>query len=110
MARLGRVVTEAIVHHYGRAEFLRRMSHPFWFQSFGAVMGMDWLRRSEHGWKGVPSGRTRANVILVADALGEFKINRKRRLAMCKKHSSEQGHRDTRSMQTHCPVLAGPVL
>src|ERR671932_2236690 len=42
MARLGRILTEAIVHHYGRDEFLRRLSHPFWFQSFGAVMGMDW--------------------------------------------------------------------
>jgi len=42
MARLGRVVVEAIVHHYGRHEFLRRLAHPFWFQSFGAVMGMDW--------------------------------------------------------------------
>jgi uncharacterized protein len=42
MARLGAVVTEAIVHHYGRDEFLRRIAHPFWFQSFGAVMGMDW--------------------------------------------------------------------
>ena len=42
MAALGRVMTEAIVHHYGRDELLRRLSHPFWFQSFGAVMGMDW--------------------------------------------------------------------
>jgi hypothetical protein len=42
MAALGRVMTEAIVLHFGRDEFLRRMSHPFWFQSFGAVMGMDW--------------------------------------------------------------------
>jgi len=42
MTRLGAVVAEAIVHHYGRDEFLRRLSHPFWFQSFGAVMGMDW--------------------------------------------------------------------
>jgi len=42
MARLGRVVVEAVVHHYGRDEFLRRLAHPFWFQSFGAVMGMDW--------------------------------------------------------------------
>ncbi len=42
MTRLGRVIAEAIVHHYGRDEFLRRLSHPFWFQSFGAVMGMDW--------------------------------------------------------------------
>jgi uncharacterized protein len=42
MVRLGTVLTEAIVHHYGRDEFLRRLAHPFWFQSFGAVMGMDW--------------------------------------------------------------------
>src|SRR5687768_2507076 len=42
MATLGAVMTQAIVHEYGRDEFLRRMSHPFWFQSFGAVMGMDW--------------------------------------------------------------------
>ncbi len=42
MTKLGAVITEAIVHHYGRDEFLRRLAHPFWFQSFGAVMGMDW--------------------------------------------------------------------
>jgi uncharacterized protein len=42
MTRLGTVITEAIVHHYGRDELLRRLAHPFWFQSFGAVMGMDW--------------------------------------------------------------------
>ena len=42
MSRLGRVVAEAIVHEYGRAELLRRLAQPFWFQSFGAVMGMDW--------------------------------------------------------------------
>jgi hypothetical protein len=42
MASLGRVVVEAVVQHYGRDELLRRLAHPFWFQSFGAVMGMDW--------------------------------------------------------------------
>ncbi|MBY3444770.1 DUF763 domain-containing protein [Rhizobium leguminosarum] len=42
MTRLGTLITEGIVHHYGRDEFLRRLAHPFWFQSFGAVMGMDW--------------------------------------------------------------------
>jgi hypothetical protein len=42
MSKLGAVVCQAIVHHYGREEFLRRLAHPFWFQSFGAVMGMDW--------------------------------------------------------------------
>ncbi len=42
MTHLGAVVSCAIVHHYGRDELLRRLAHPFWFQSFGAVMGMDW--------------------------------------------------------------------
>ncbi|TRL41916.1 DUF763 domain-containing protein [Rhizobium straminoryzae] len=42
MTRLGALITEAIVQHYGRDEFLGRMASPFWFQSFGAVMGMDW--------------------------------------------------------------------
>jgi len=42
MTRFGAVISQAIVHHYGRDELLRRLAHPFWFQSFGAVMGMDW--------------------------------------------------------------------
>jgi uncharacterized protein len=42
MARLGALIGQAIVHHYGRDELLSRLAHPFWFQSFGAVMGMDW--------------------------------------------------------------------
>lgn len=42
MTRLGAVMAQAIVHEYGRDELLRRLAHPFWFQSFGAVMGMDW--------------------------------------------------------------------
>jgi hypothetical protein len=42
MARLGAIIAQTIIHHYGREEFLRRLAHPFWFQSFGAVMGMDW--------------------------------------------------------------------
>jgi hypothetical protein len=42
MTSLGRVCTEAIVLHYGRGEMMRRLAHPFWFQSLGAVMGMDW--------------------------------------------------------------------
>src|SRR5437868_14330404 len=47
MTRLGAVISQTIVHHYGRDELLSRLAHPFWFQSFGAVMGMDW-RSEEH--------------------------------------------------------------
>ena len=42
MTKLGAAITETIVHHYGTSAFLSRLSDPFWFQAFGAVMGMDW--------------------------------------------------------------------
>ncbi len=42
MQRLGTAIVESILLHYGSAEFLSRLSDPFWFQAFGAVMGMDW--------------------------------------------------------------------
>src|ERR1700709_2085232 len=42
MAKLGLAVVETIVMDYGKDEVLRRLSDPVWFQSLGAVMGMDW--------------------------------------------------------------------
>ncbi|HPC39644.1 MAG TPA: DUF763 domain-containing protein [Spirochaetota bacterium] len=42
MARLGGAIVETIIAEYGSSEVLRRISDPFWFQAFGAVLGMDW--------------------------------------------------------------------
>lgn len=42
MGKLGLAITEALIAEYGKHEVLRRLSDPFWFQCFGAVMGMDW--------------------------------------------------------------------
>jgi hypothetical protein len=42
MTELGAAIVEQIVVSYGPSEFLSRLSDPFWFQSLGAVMGMDW--------------------------------------------------------------------
>lgn len=42
MMRLGTAMIEVILAEYGREEVLRRLSDPYWFQSFGAVLGMDW--------------------------------------------------------------------
>lgn len=42
MKAIGTAITLAIIEEHGRDEFLRRISDPFWFQAFGAVMGMDW--------------------------------------------------------------------
>jgi hypothetical protein len=93
MASLGRVIVEAITHEYGRTEVLRRLSSPFWFQAFGAVMGMDWhssgittsvlaalkrgLRPIEGelglhvcGGRGRASRRTPAELTALGDSLG----------------------------------------
>lgn len=42
MATLGLAIVETVVLEYGKNEVVRRLSDPFWFQSLGAVMGMDW--------------------------------------------------------------------
>ena len=42
MAKLGLAIVQNIVLDYGKDDLLRRLSDPFWFQSMGAVMGMDW--------------------------------------------------------------------
>ena len=42
MSRMARAITEAIITDYGKDEFLRRISDPFWFQALGSVLGMDW--------------------------------------------------------------------
>jgi hypothetical protein len=42
MATLGLAITESIIAEYGKHEMLGKLSNPFWFQSLGAVMGMDW--------------------------------------------------------------------
>lgn len=42
MTLLGGAIAEAIVIEYGRTALLQRLSDPFWFQSLGCVLGMDW--------------------------------------------------------------------
>ena len=93
MERLGRVLVEAIVHHYGREELIARLAHPFWFQSLGCVLGMDWhssgittstlgaLRRGLApvewelgihvcGGRGAASRRTPAELVAVGERTG----------------------------------------
>ncbi|MBP1652547.1 MAG: hypothetical protein H6Q26_2704, partial [Bacteroidetes bacterium] len=42
MSLLGGAIIETIVADYGKAEVLRRLSDPCWFQALGCVLGMDW--------------------------------------------------------------------
>jgi uncharacterized protein len=93
MSSLGVAIVEAIVSEYGRPALLQRMSDPFWFQSLGCVLGMDWhssgittsvmgaLKRSVNqrskelgiyicGGKGKHSRETPDELIRIADATG----------------------------------------
>jgi uncharacterized protein len=87
MARLGRVIVEAIVHHHGQRELLARLAHPFWFQSFGAVMGMDW---HSSGITTSVIGALKRGLLPVQDELGIY---------VC-------GGRGARSRQTPAELLA----
>lgn len=42
MGILGGAIVEAVVLEYGKSAFISRMADPFWFQSLGCVLGMDW--------------------------------------------------------------------
>lgn len=42
MTKLAGGITRTIVYEYGKDEFLRRISDPFWFQAFSCVLGFDW--------------------------------------------------------------------
>lgn len=42
MTKLSLPIVESIILEYGKQAFLRKLSDPFWFQSFGSVIGMDW--------------------------------------------------------------------
>lgn len=42
MMKMGTLIIESLIDNFGKKEVLIRLSDPLWFQSLGAVMGMDW--------------------------------------------------------------------
>ncbi|MCD6535680.1 MAG: DUF763 domain-containing protein [Thaumarchaeota archaeon] len=42
MKSMASAIARVIVEDYGKREFLRRLGDPYWFQSFGCVLGFDW--------------------------------------------------------------------
>ena len=93
MSLLGGAIVESIVIEYGRNVLLQKISDPFWFQSLGCVLGMDWhssgittsvmgaLKRSVNkksadlgiyicGGRGKQSRQTPAELLAIADRTG----------------------------------------
>ena len=128
MARLGLAVTEALLVEFGKAEVLRRLSDPFWFQSLGAVMGMDWhssgittsvmgaLKRAVNphsrelglyfcGGKGVASRQTPSEIVRVCESTGLEAAE----LVRCSKLSAKVDNtvvQDGFQLYLHCFVLS----
>ena len=42
MVLLSKGITEVLIYEYGKDEFLRRISDPFWFQALACVLAWDW--------------------------------------------------------------------
>jgi hypothetical protein len=42
MVKLAHEITTIVIDEYGRDEFLRRVSDPYWFQALGCVLAYDW--------------------------------------------------------------------
>jgi hypothetical protein len=93
MVPLSREILAFVVTEFGRPEALRRLADPFWFQSFGCVLGFDWhssgltttvcgavkegLRGTERelglyaaGGKGAASRKTPAEITSSCERLG----------------------------------------
>lgn len=69
MSVLGLSIIEAILSDYGKDGVLKRLADPFWFQSFGAVMGMDW---HSSGITTSVMGALKRSVNLLAPTLGIY--------------------------------------
>lgn len=93
MVPLSREIVLYIASEFGRAEVLRRLADPYWFQAFGCVLGFDWhssgltttvcgalkegLRGTERelgvyvaGGKGATSRKTPDEITAACDRLG----------------------------------------
>jgi len=42
MKKLGGIMSEIMIEEFGVEEFLKRLSNPVWFQTFGSLLAFDW--------------------------------------------------------------------
>ncbi|MEM4162436.1 MAG: DUF763 domain-containing protein, partial [Thermoplasmata archaeon] len=42
MVKLSSQISSLIIEEYGKMEFLKRISNPYFFQAFSMVVGFDW--------------------------------------------------------------------
>ncbi|TMI78356.1 MAG: DUF763 domain-containing protein [Bacteroidetes bacterium] len=109
MARLGLAISESIISEYGTHELLRRLSDPFWFQSFGAVMGMDWhssgITTSVLGaLKGAINPHSKELELFICGGKGRFSKEAPKELLSVAERTGLDGHELVRSSKLSAKV------
>jgi len=69
MRRLARGITFAVCEEFGPEEFLKRLSDPIWFQSFGCALGFDW---NSSGLTTTTLGALKSGIWGIENELGIF--------------------------------------
>ena len=75
MRKLSRSIVLTIVEEFGPEEFLKRLSDPLWFQSFGCVLGFDW---NSSGLGVTTLGALKVGIFDIQDQLGIYVCGGKR--------------------------------
>ena len=109
MKLLGGAITESILIEYGRNEFLKRLSDPFWFQSLGAVLGMDWhssgITTSVMGaLRKAISPRSKEWGLYVCGGRGRYSRNTPAELLMVADQTGLNGHELVRSSRLSAKI------
>src|SRR5512143_4258613 len=109
MTKLGLAISESIITEYGTSELLRRLSDPFWFQSFGAVMGMDWhssgITTSVLGaLKRAINPRSKQLGVFICGGKGKFSKEAPRELLSVAEQTGLDGHELVRASKLSAKV------
>lgn len=69
MKKLSRSIALSIIEEFGAEEFLKRLSDPVWFQSFGCILGFDY---NSSGLTVTTLGALKAGIFDIQDKLGIY--------------------------------------
>ena len=79
MVELSRNIVELVVLEHGREAFLERVADPYWFQSFGCVLGFDW---HSSGLTTTVCGALKESLRYIGKELGLFVVGGKGKSAL----------------------------
>lgn len=98
MKALGLAIMEVVLEEDGVDELLQRLSHPYWFQALGCVMGFDW---HSSGLTTTVCGALKEALQVLGPQAGVYMAGGKGRTA---RHTPDEIVMIADSHPIHCPV------